>query len=75
MFMHNEKCHRLKVPKREIFDRSNFPDFDAMKSSWVCDLVVKIVGPDAYAQHTHQFLTRMLSMVCRDLYNVRPLEK
>ncbi len=26
----------LKVPKREIFDRSNFPD------SWVCDLVVKI---------------------------------
>ncbi len=33
----------LKVPKREIFDRSNFPDFDAMKSSWVCDLVVKIL--------------------------------
>ncbi len=32
----------LKVPKREIFDRSNFPDFDAMKSSWVCDLGVKI---------------------------------
>jgi hypothetical protein len=33
----------LKVPKREIFDRSNFPDFDAIKSSWVCDLVVKIL--------------------------------
>ncbi len=32
----------LKVPKREIFDRSNFPDFYAIKSSWVCDLVVKI---------------------------------
>ncbi len=32
----------LKVPKREIFDRSNFPNFYAIKSSWVCDLVVKI---------------------------------
>ncbi len=32
----------LKVPKREIFDSSNFPDFYAIKSSWVCDLVVKI---------------------------------
>jgi hypothetical protein len=32
----------LKVPKREIFDRSNFRDFYAIKSSWVCDLVVKI---------------------------------
>ena len=32
----------LKVPKREIFDRSNFPDFYAIKSSWVGDLVVKI---------------------------------
>ncbi len=33
----------LKVPKREIFDRSNFPDFNAVKSSWVCDLVVNIL--------------------------------
>ncbi len=33
----------LKVPKREIFDRSNFPDFYAIKSSWVCDLMVKIL--------------------------------
>jgi hypothetical protein len=33
----------LKVPKREIFDRSNFPVFYAIKSSWVCDLVVKIL--------------------------------
>ncbi len=32
-----------KVPKREIFDRSNFPDFYAIKSSWVGDLVVKIL--------------------------------
>jgi hypothetical protein len=33
----------LKVPKREIFDHSNFPDFYAIKSSWVGDLVVKIL--------------------------------
>ncbi len=33
----------LKVPKREIFDRSDFPDFYTIKSSWVGDLVVKIL--------------------------------
>ncbi len=33
----------LKVPKREIFDRSDFPDFYTMKSSWVGDLLVKIL--------------------------------
>ena len=26
--------------------------------------------PDAYAQHAHQFLTRMLSMVCRELFQI-----
>jgi hypothetical protein len=31
------------VPKREIFDRSDFPDFYTIKSSWVGDLVVKIL--------------------------------
>ncbi len=31
----------LKVPKREIFDRSDFPDFYTIKSSWVGDLLVK----------------------------------
>ncbi len=42
--MHNERDETvLKVPKREIFDRSNFPDFYAIKSSWVCDFVVKIL--------------------------------
>ncbi len=25
----------LKVPKREIFDRSDFPDFYTIKPSWV----------------------------------------
>jgi hypothetical protein len=33
----------LKVPKGEIFDRSDFPDFYIIKSSWVGDLVVKII--------------------------------
>ncbi len=32
----------LKVPKREIFDRSDFPDFDTMKSLRVGDFGVKI---------------------------------
>ncbi len=108
------------MPKREIFDRSDFPAFYTIKSSWVGDLLVKILTyffnferakphlvsdahaentgkelmrmlsrrirtwcvcsacapvPYAYAQHAHQFLTRMLSMVCRDLYNEWPLEK
>ena len=26
--------------------------------------------PDTYAQHALQFLTRMLSMVCRDLFQI-----
>jgi hypothetical protein len=34
---------QLKVPKREIFDRSDFPDFYTIKSSWVGDSVVKIL--------------------------------
>jgi hypothetical protein len=33
----------LKVPKREIFDRSDSPDFYTIKSSWVGDLLVKIL--------------------------------
>ncbi len=32
----------LKVPKREIFNRSDFPDFYAIKSLRVGDCVVKI---------------------------------
>jgi hypothetical protein len=31
------------VPKREIFDHSDFPDFYTIKSSWVGDLLVKIL--------------------------------
>ncbi len=32
----------LKVPKREIFDRSDFPDFNNIKSLCVGDFGVKI---------------------------------
>jgi hypothetical protein len=31
------RANGLKVPKREIFDRSDFPDFYTIKSSWVGD--------------------------------------
>jgi hypothetical protein len=34
----------LKVPKREIFDRSDFPDFYTMKSLRVGDFGVKITN-------------------------------
>ncbi len=66
------------MPKREIFDRSNFPDFYAIKSSWVCDLVVKILTyyfifegakphlvSGEHAEHTRKELMRMLSMRIR----------
>jgi hypothetical protein len=33
----------LKVPKREIFDRSDFTNFYTIKSSWVGELLVKIL--------------------------------
>ncbi len=33
---------KLKVPKREIFDRSDFPDFYTLKSLRVGDFGVKI---------------------------------
>jgi hypothetical protein len=34
--------HSLKVPKREIFDRSDFPDFFTIKSLRVGDFGIKI---------------------------------
>jgi hypothetical protein len=34
----------LKVPKHEIFDPSDFPDFYTIKSSWVGDMLVKILN-------------------------------
>ncbi len=42
-------------------------------SNWcICSACASV--PYAYAQHAHQFLMRMLSMVCRNLYNERPLK-
>jgi hypothetical protein len=38
-------CPTLKVPKREIFDRSDFPDFYTIKSLRVGDFGVKIKKP------------------------------
>jgi hypothetical protein len=66
----------LKVPKCEIFHRSDFPDFYTIKSSWVGDLMVKILTyyfnfegakphlvSDEHAEHTGKELMCMLSMV------------
>jgi hypothetical protein len=41
----NRYCNSVgfKVPKCEIFDRSDFPDFYTIKSSWVGYLVVNSV--------------------------------
>jgi hypothetical protein len=39
---HIYRKYWLKVPKREIFDRSDFPDFYTIKSLRVGDLGVKI---------------------------------
>jgi hypothetical protein len=54
------------VPKCEIFDRSDFPDFYTIKSSWEGDLVVKgaklHLVSDAHAEPTRKELMRMLSM-------------
>jgi hypothetical protein len=45
LYVHSRpmEVHSLKVPKREIFDRSDFPDFYTIESSWVGDLLVKIL--------------------------------
>jgi hypothetical protein len=40
---HRQDLSNLKVPKREIFDSSDSPDFYTIKSSWVGDLLVKIL--------------------------------
>ncbi len=42
--MNTDKLKKLplKVPKREIFDRSDFPDFYTIKSLRVGDFRVKI---------------------------------
>ncbi len=58
----------LKVPKLEIFDRSDFPDFYTIKSLRVGDFGVKIkkiLKIFRGAFRGAKFLTRMLSLFLR----------
>ncbi len=68
----------VKVPKCEIFNRSDFPDFYTIKSSWVGDLLVKILTYyliferakphlvcDAQEEYTCKELMHMLSIRIR----------
>ncbi len=41
-YMQEEKNQKLKVPKCEIFDRSDFHDFYSIKPFWVGDFGAKI---------------------------------
>jgi hypothetical protein len=57
--------HLLKVPKREIFDRSDFPDFYTIKSLRVGDFGVKIKKNYKIFRGSFRgakFLMRMLSV-------------
>jgi hypothetical protein len=61
----------LKVPKREIFDRSDFPDFYTMKSLRVGDFGVKIKKILKIFRGSFRgakFLTRMLSVFLRRIF-------
>ncbi len=65
----------LKVPKCETFDRSDFPDFYIIKSSWVGDLVVKIKKIFSTFQGSlrgAKFLTHMLSLFIRRFFKFGP---
>jgi hypothetical protein len=60
------------VPKREIFDRSDFPDFYVMKSLRVGDFgvkikkILKIFRGGSFRDA--KFLTRMLSLFLRRFF-------
>ncbi len=61
----------LKVPKREIFDRSDFPDFYTIKSLRVGDFGVKIIKNLKIFRGSFRgakFLTRMLSLFLRRFF-------
>jgi hypothetical protein len=61
----------LKVPKREIFDRSDFPDFYTIKSLRVGNFGVKIKKNLLIFRGTFRgakFLTRMLSLFLRRIF-------
>ncbi len=64
--------HPLKVPKREIFDRSDFPDFYTIKSLRVGDFGVKIKLKLKLFRGSFRgakFLTRMLSLFLRRFFS------
>ena len=59
------------MPKREIFDRSDFPDFYTMKSLRVGDFGVKIKKILKIFRGSFRgakFLTRMLSLFLRRFF-------
>jgi hypothetical protein len=61
----------LKVPKREIFDRSDFPDFYTIKSLRVGILGVKIKKNVKIFRGSFRgakFLRRMLSLFSRRFF-------
>ncbi len=61
----------LKVPKREIFDLSDFPDFYTMKSLRVSNFGVKIKKKLKIFRGSFRgakFLTRMLSLFLRRFF-------
>ncbi len=52
----------LKVPKCEIFDRSDFQDFYTIKPMWISDFGARQhLISNANAELAHQFLMRTLS--------------
>ncbi len=62
----------LKVPKREKFDRSDFPDFYTVKSLRVGVFGVKIKLKKKIFRGSFRgakFLTRMLSLFLRRLFS------
>ncbi len=61
----------LKVPKREIFDRSDFHDFYTMKSLRIGDIGVKIKKNLQIFRGSFRgakFLTRMLCVFLRRFF-------
>jgi len=48
------------VPKCEIFDRSDFPDFYTIKSHLIFEGAKPQLVSDAHAEHTRKELMRML---------------
>jgi hypothetical protein len=65
------KIKSLKVPKREIFDRSDFPDFYTIKCLHVGDFGVKIkIFKNIFGGSFRgaKFLTSMLSLFLRRFF-------